>query len=41
MEVDVTIDEEEYEKTRNELSTFGEHGYKHSYVFQFDFTATL
>ena len=33
VEVDVTIDEEEYEKARNELSTFGAKGYKSTLKF--------
>ena len=33
VEVDVTIDEEEYEKARNELSTFGEQGHKSALKF--------
>ena len=33
VEVDVTIDEEEYEKARNELSTFKEKGYKSTLKF--------
>ena len=33
VEVDVTIDEEEYEKARNELSTFREQGYKSTLKF--------
>lgn len=33
VEVDVTINEEEYEKARNELSTFGEQGDKSTLKF--------
>ena len=33
VEVDVTIDEEEYEKARNELSTFRGKGYKSTLKF--------
>ena len=33
VEVDVTIGEEEYEKARNELSTFGAKGYKSTLKF--------
>ena len=33
VEVDVTIDKEEYEKARNELSTFGAKGYKNTLKF--------
>ena len=33
VEVDVTIDEEEYDKARNELSTFGAKGYKSTLKF--------
>ena len=33
VEVDVTIHEEEYEKARNELSTFKEKGYKSTLKF--------
>ena len=33
VEVDVTIEEEEYEKARNELSTFGEQGHKSTLKF--------